>query len=400
MDAGEVAAVCRNCGRCSDAPVPPRCPLCRSPRFAAHPEIGRVGIAHLDCDAFYAAIEKRDDPSLADRPVVIGGGRRGVVAAACYVSRRFGVHSAMAMYKALDACPHAVVLPPDMAKYRKVGREVRSLMREATPLVEPISIDEAFLDLSEYEVPASAAVRLVRRIEDEVGITVSVGLAANKFLAKIASDLDKPRGFAVIGPEEAPDFLAGKPVAIIPGVGAAMARRLRAEGVLAVADLRRWTEAELTARFGVFGRRLYSFARGRDGRRVQPVSETRSISAETTFENDRSTYDDLARALPPLARTVAARLDTAGLAAGAVVLKLKTADFRTQTRSHALAFATQRADRLLEEAATTSGAGSGRPGLPADRARRRRPRACGCGRPAGTLRRRLLNACRSLGPGA
>ena len=350
MDAGEVAAVCRNCGRCAGAPVPPRCPYCHSPRFAAHPEIGRVGIAHLDCDAFYAAIEKRDDPSLADRPVVIGGGRRGVVAAACYVSRRFGVRSAMAMYKALDACPHAVVLRPDMAKYRKVGREVRSLMREVTPQVEPISIDEAFLDLREHEVPAAAAVRLVRRIEDEIGITVSVGLAANKFLAKIASDLDKPRGFAVIGPEEAPDFLAGKPVAIIPGVGAAMARRLRAEGMLTVADLRRWTEAELTARFGVFGRRLYSFARGLDDRRVQPVSETRSISAETTFESDRSSYDDLARALPPLARTVAARLDTAGLAAGAVVLKLKTADFRTQTRSHALAFATQREDRLLEEA--------------------------------------------------
>ena len=349
MDAGEVAAVCRNCGRCADAPVPPRCPSCHSPRFAVHPEIGRVGIAHLDCDAFYAAIEKRDDPSLADRPVVIGGGRRGVVAAACYVSRRFGVRSAMAMYKALEACPHAVVLRPDMAKYRKVGREVRSLMREVTPQVEPISIDEAFLDLREHEVPAAAAVRLVRRIEDEVGITVSVGLAANKFLAKIASDLDKPRGFAVIGPEEAPDFLAGKPVAIIPGVGAAMARRLRAEGMLTVEDLRRWTEAELTARFGVFGRRLYSFARGLDDRRVQPVSETRSISAETTFETDRNAYDDLARALPPLARTVAARLDTAGLAAGAVVLKLKTADFRTQTRSHALAFATQREDRLLEE---------------------------------------------------
>ena len=350
MDAGEVAAVCRNCGRCAGVPVPPRCSSCRSPRFAVHPEIGRVGIAHLDCDAFYAAIEKRDDPSLADRPVVIGGGRRGVVAAACYVARRFGVRSAMAMYKALDACPHAVVLRPDMAKYRKVGREVRSLMREVTPLVEPVSIDEAFLDLREHEVPAAAAVRLVRRIEDEVGITVSVGLAANKFLAKIASDLDKPRGFAVIGPEEAPDFLAGKPVAIIPGVGAAMARRLRAEGMLTVADLRRWTEAELTARFGVLGRRLYSFARGLDDRRVQPVSETRSISAETTFETDRNAYDDLARALPPLARTVAARLDTAGLAAGAVVLKLKTAEFRTQTRSHALAFATQREDRLLEEA--------------------------------------------------
>ena len=350
MEAGEVAAVCRNCGRPAAAPVPTRCPSCHSPRFAAHPEIARVGIAHLDCDAFYAAIEKRDDPGLADRPVVIGGGRRGVVAAACYVARRFGVRSAMAMYKALEACPHAVVLRPDMAKYRKVGREVRGLMREATPLVEPISIDEAFLDLGKHALPAAAAVRLVRRIEDEIGITASVGLAANKFLAKIASDLDKPRGFAVIGPEEAPAFLAVKPVTIIPGVGAAMARRLRAEGVLAVADLRRWTEAEMTARFGAFGRRLYNFARCRDDRPVQPVSETRSISAETTFENDRSGYDDLARALPPLARTVATRLDTAGLAAGSVVLKLKTADFRTHTRSHALAFATQRADRLLEEA--------------------------------------------------
>ena len=350
MDDGGVAAVCRNCGRPSGVPVPPRCPSCHSPRFAAHPEIGRVSIAHLDCDAFYAAVEKRDDPSLADRPVVIGGGRRGVVAAACYVSRRFGVRSAMAMYKALEACPHAVVLRPDMAKYRRVGREVRSLMREATPLVEPLSIDEAFLDLSGHALPAAAAARLVRRIEDEVGITVSVGLAANKFLAKIASDLDKPRGFAVIGPAEAEDFLAARPVAIIPGVGAAMARRLRAEGALAIGDLRRWTEAELTARFGVFGRRLYAFARGEDDRRVQPVSETRSISAETTFETDRSGFDDLARALGPLARTVAGRLDTAGLAAGSVVLKLKTADFRTLTRSHALAFATQRPDRLLEEA--------------------------------------------------
>ena len=350
MNAGEVAAVCRNCGCPAAAPVPTRCPSCHSPRFAAHPEIGRVGIAHLDCDAFYAAIEKRDDPGIADRPVVIGGGRRGVVAAACYVARRFGVHSAMAMYKALEACPHAVVLRPDMAKYRRVGREVRSLMREATPLVEPISIDEAFLDLGAHALPAAAAIGLVRRIEDEIGITVSVGLAANKFLAKIASDLDKPRGFAVIGPREAPDFLAGKPVGIVPGVGAAMARRLRAEGVLTIADLRRRTEIELTARFGVFGRRLYSFARGEDDRRVQPTSETRSVSAETTFEHDRSRYDDLARALPPLAGTVAARLDAAGLAAGSVVLKLKTADFRTLTRSHALAFATQRADRLLEEA--------------------------------------------------
>ncbi|MCY3981593.1 MAG: DNA polymerase IV, partial [Alphaproteobacteria bacterium] len=273
MNAGEVVAVCRNCGHPAALPIPRRCPHCRSPRFAAHPEIARVGIAHLDCDAFYAAIEKRDNPSLADRPVVIGGGRRGVVAAACYVARRFGVRSAMAMYKALEACPHAIVLRPDMAKYRRVGRQVRSLMRETTPLVEPVSIDEAFLDLRSYDLPAAAAVRLVRQIEDEIGITVSVGLATNKFLAKIASDLDKPRGFALVGPKEAPAFLAAKPISIIPGVGVAMTRRLRAEGALTVADLRRWTETEMTARLGVFGRRLHAFAHGRDDRPIHPVSE-------------------------------------------------------------------------------------------------------------------------------
>ena len=283
--------------------------------------------------------------------MVIGGGRRGVVAAACYVARRFGVRSAMAMYKALEACPHAVVLRPDMAKYRKVGREVRGLMREATPLVEPISIDEAFLDLGAHALPAAAAVRLVRRIEDEIGITVSVGLAANKFLAKIASDLDKPRGFAMIGPAGSAGVPGGEAGYDHPGRGrrdgpAAPGRR-RACG-------RRPAPLDGSGDDGPVRRvrapPLLTFARCRDDRPVQPVSETRSISAETTFENDRSGYDDLARALPPLARTVATRLDTAGLAAGSVVLKLKTADFRTHTRSHALAFATQRADRLLEEA--------------------------------------------------
>ncbi len=348
MSAGAIAAICRQCGSHFGAPVPPRCPLCQSPRLLAHPEIGTLHIAHLDCDAFYAAVEKRDDPRLVGRPVIIGGGRRGVVAAACYVARRFGVRSAMAMYKALDACPHAVVLPPDMARYRRVGREVRRLMREATALVEPLSIDEAFLDLAETPVPAAAAARLVRRIEEEIGITVSVGLSCNKFLAKIASDLDKPRGFAVIGRAEAADFLADRPVSTIPGVGAVLARRLRAEGALTIRDLRRRSEAELTARFGVFGRRLYAYARGRDDRRVNPEGETRSVSAETTFESDRSAHDDLARALPALARSVAARLDAAGLAGSVAVLKLKTADFRTLTRSRALALPTRRADRLLE----------------------------------------------------
>lgn len=346
MDAGEVAAVCRNCGRCAGALVPPRCPYCHSPRFAAHPEIGRVGIAHLDCDAFYAAIEKRDDPSLVDRPVVIGGGRRGVVAAACYVSRRFGVRSAMAMYKALDACPHAVVLRPDMAKYRKVGREVRSLMREVTPQVEPISIDEAFLDLREHEVPAAAAVRLVRRIEDEVGITVSVGLAANKFLAKIASDLDKPRGFAVIGRAEARAFLAGKPVGLLWGVGEAMEKRLARDGIRLIGELARLGEAELVRRYGKIGRRLHLCARGEDDRPVDPEREAKSMSCEITLDEDISDPEALRPVLWQLTETVARRMKTAGIAAAGVTLKLKTGDFRIVTRARRLAAATQSADEM------------------------------------------------------
>ena len=340
-------ALCRDCTFLGTASG--RCPLCHSPRLVAHPELADLSIAHLDCDAFYAAVEKRDNPDLADRPVIVGGGQRGVVAAACYVARRYGVRSAMAMYKAREACPHAVVLKPDMAKYREAGREVRALMRGATPLVQPLSIDEAFLDLSGSPVPAAAVADLVRRIEETVGVTVSVGLSYNKFLAKIASDMDKPRGFTVIGRAEARTFLTDKPVSLIWGVGTATQRRLRAEGVFTVGDLARWNEERLVALFGKLGHRLHAFARGEDDRQVEPDGDTKSISAETTFEHDRDSREALAGALEALAATVARRLEQAGLAGGTVTLKLKTADFRTFTRSRTLPHATQRADRLLEE---------------------------------------------------
>ena len=203
---------CRDCRR--DAPDGlSRCSACGSPRLLRHPELDALAIAHVDCDAFYATIEKRDDPTLADKPVIVGGRQRGVVLTACYVARTFGVRSAMPMFEARRLCPHASVVRPDMEKYARVGREVRALMFKLTPLVEPVSIDEAFMDLSGTArlhgmSPAKALAGFAADVERSLGITVSIGLSPNKFLAKIASDLDKPRGFAVLGATEAATFLA------------------------------------------------------------------------------------------------------------------------------------------------------------------------------------------------
>ncbi len=312
-------------------------------------------IAHLDCDAFYASVEKRDDPSLADQPVIVGGGSRGVVTTCCYVARLYGVRSAMPMFKALKACPDAVVIPPDMAKYRIVGRQVRALMREATPLVEAVSIDEAFLDLTGTEIvhggaPARTLALLAERIERDIGITVSIGLSYNKFLAKVASDLDKPRGFAVIGRGDAVEFLRGKPVGLIWGVGPALAQRLARDGIVRIGQLQEIKESELAGRYGAIGHRLSRFARGEDERRVVIDAPTKSISAETTFARDLSAQDDIAREMWPLCETVAQRLRHAGLSAAGVALKLKTADFKLRTRARRLADPTQLADTLYRTA--------------------------------------------------
>ena len=274
-------------------PAAQRCPACGSPRLLWHPELHRLAIAHLDCDAFYAAIEKRDDPSLADKPVIVGGGKRGVVSTACYIARIHGVHSAMPMFQALKLCPGAVVIPPAMEKYAAVGREVRALMLELTPLVEPISIDEAFLDLSGTErlhraSPARSLVRLALRIEQEIGITVSIGLSFNKFLAKIASDLNKPRGFSVIGKAEAVAFLRDKPVGLIWGVGRKTQERLAADGIRTIGTLQGMSEADLARRYGVIGLRLARLARAEDSRAIDPHGGAKSISAETTLETDVS----------------------------------------------------------------------------------------------------------------
>lgn len=347
-----MTTLCRDCATLAEAAPPAsRCVACGSPRLVSHPELAALSLAHIDCDAFYASIEKRERPVLLDKPVIVGGGARGVVLTCCYVARLSGIRSAMPMFKALKLCPDAVVIPPDMAKYRAIGRQVRELMQATTPLVQPLSIDEAFLDLSGTEQrhggpPARTLALLAQRIEHQVGITVSIGLAYNKFLAKIASDIDKPRGFAVIGRSEALDFLAPKSVGIIWGVGAALQQRLARDGILTIAELRARPERELVARYGAIGRRLAHFARGEDDRAVNPDAPMKSISAETTFARDIVRYEDLAEMLRPLCERLALRLERASRAAGGVTLKLKTRDFQVFNRSRRLIDPTQRADTL------------------------------------------------------
>ncbi|HKW55479.1 MAG TPA: DNA polymerase IV [Stellaceae bacterium] len=351
-----MTALCRDCATLAEAPpAGGRCASCGSPRLVAHEELGVLPLAHIDCDAFYASVEKRDHPDLLDRPVIVGGGTRGVVLACCYVARLSGIRSAMPMFKALKACPDAVVIPPDMAKYRAVGRQVHELMLATTPLVQPLSIDEAFLDLSGTErlhggPPARTLALLARRIEREIGVTVSIGLSYNKFLAKIASDLDKPRGFAIIGRGEALDFLGPRSVALIWGVGAALQERLARDGITTIAELRARSERELVARYGSIGRRLARFARGEDDRAVDPDPPVKSISVETTFARDIARLDGLIDELRPLCDSLARRLARARRAAAGITLKLKTSDFRGLSRSRRLVDPTQRADMLYRAA--------------------------------------------------
>jgi DNA polymerase-4 len=342
---------CRDC--LSDQPSPrQRCRACGSPRLVYHPELYDLTLAHIDCDAFYASVEKRDNPELADKPVIIGGGKRGVVSTACYIARIHGVRSAMPMFKALEACPQAVVIHPDMEKYGRVGREVRALMQELTPLVQPLSIDEAFLELAGTQLlhqdrPARILAKFAKRVENEIGITVSVGLSYCKFLAKVASDLNKPRGFSVIGAQEAVAFLAPRPVTNIWGVGKAFAATLEGDGIRTIGQLQTMDEASLMRRYGVMGQRLFRLARGIDDRDVHPNEAAKSVSAETTFFEDMSKAEDLVPILRNLSEKVSRRLKKSGVAGQTVVLKLKTADFKGRTRNRRLEDPTQLADKIF-----------------------------------------------------
>lgn len=350
---GAMPTLCRDCCRIHQEELAD-CAFCGSSRLLHHPELDELAIAHIDCDAFYASVEKRDDPSLRDKPVLVGHpGGRGVVTTACYIARRYGPRSAMPMFKALELCPHAVVIPPNMAKYRAVSAQIRELFLMATPLVEPLSLDEAYLDLSPEarlvdRPPAVLLARLQRAIERRVGVTVSVGLSYNKSLAKLASGTNKPRGFTVIGRAEAKSVLAPLPVTAIHGVGAATARRMAEQGITTVAQLQELPADDLAARFGKFGRALAHLVQGEDQRRVTPDRPSKSVSTETTFARDLADYGALAETLKELTGLLERRLDRAGLGGRTVVLKLKTADFRVLSRRSRLPYPTRRGAVILE----------------------------------------------------
>ena len=347
-----MTALCRDC--LTGFSSGPRCPECRSPRVLAHPELASLSIAHMDCDAFYASVEKRDNPALRDLPVIVGGGTRGVVSTCCYIARISGVRSAMPMFQALKLCPQAVVVKPRFPAYVEASRAIRAMMETMTPAIEPLSLDEAFLDLTgtarlHGAPPAVLLARLVQRMENELGLTGSVGLSHNKFLAKIASDLDKPRGFSVIGRAETEAFLLPKPVRILWGVGTATQAALDRAGIRTIGDLLRWDRADLAARFGQMGDRLWHLARGEDSRVVARDEAVKSISKETTFDADTGDADLLDGHLWRLSEQVADRAKAKDLAGRTVTLKLKRSDFALVSRRHSLGSPTQTADRIYRE---------------------------------------------------
>jgi DNA polymerase-4 len=356
MSEDKQPVICRDCGQINHLAIDPpvkRCPACKSPRLLKHDELLTLGIAHLDCDAFYAAVEKRDNPDLHDKPVIIGGGRRGVVSTCCYIARIYGVHSAMPMFQALAACPDAVVVPPNMEKYAQVGGDVRQMMQDLTPLVEPVSIDEAFMDLrGTHQLhggpPAQTLVNLVKRIEQEIGISVSIGLSHNKFLAKLASDIDKPKGFSIIGAAETLSFLADLPVGRLWGVGKAMQARLERDGIRYVSQLQNMDESDLARRYDSLGLRLARLARGQDARAITPRAPNKSISSETTFNEDLTDYATMEKHLWRLSERTAQRCKKQNIAGKTIVLKLKADRFSALTRNHALPNATQLADVIFE----------------------------------------------------
>ncbi|OYU41339.1 MAG: DNA polymerase IV [Pseudorhodobacter sp. PARRP1] len=346
-------SLCRDCLTQFDAGA--RCPKCRSPRLLAHAELNSLSIAHMDCDAFYASVEKRDNPELRDKAVIVGGGTRGVVSTCCYLARIKGVRSAMPMFQALKLCPEAVVVKPRMAVYVEASRAIRAMMEVLTPAIEPLSLDEAFLDLTGTDrlhgaPPVVVLARLVKQMEDELGLSGSVGLSHNKFLAKIASDLDKPRGFSVIGRAETETFLRPKPVRIIWGVGTASQAALEKAGIRTINDLLRWDRADLVARFGSMGDRLWHLARGQDTRPVNRDEKLKSISKETTFNEDTADPDLLDGHLWRLAEQVADRAKAKALAGRTVTLKLKRGDFQLISRRHSLTDPTQLGDRIYRAA--------------------------------------------------
>ena len=350
-----VTVLCRDCYSSMNNEAASHCYFCQSPRLIKHPELGHLAIAHVDCDAFYASVEKRDKPELRDTPVLIGGSRRGVVAAACYIARTYGIKSAMPMYKALKKCPDAVVIPPNMKKYAAISKAVKAMMLQTTPLVQSISIDEAYLDLSgtnrlHQGVPAFTMARLANDVQKKLGITVSIGLSYNKFLAKLASDMDKPNGFSVIGEQNIKKFLANYPIQAISGVGRRLETKLKNDGIYSIFDLQRCSIQELQKRYGSIGARLFNFSNGIDSRVITPNPPAKSVSKEVTFSYDKSGLEQLKPVLWRLCDQLSSSLKSKNKFGKTITLKLKTSKFRTITRSKTIKAPTQLADVIYRVA--------------------------------------------------
>lgn len=357
-DAFDKPIICRDCSQeLKHNETIKICPKCGSPRILSHDELYQLNIAHIDCDAFYASVEKRDNPDLNSKPLIIGGGNRGVVSTCCYIARTYGVRSAMPMFKANKLCPNAVILKPNMNKYSSVSKDIRAIFDELTPSVEPISIDEAFLDLSgtwklHGTPPALTLSKVAKKIEAEIGITVSIGLSYNKFLAKLASDLNKPNGFSIIGQKEAKVFLSKQPINKIWGVGKVLKAKMNRAGITQIGQLQKMELIKLVREYGVMGERLYYFSRGDDSRTIKREQKVKSISNETTLEQDNGDYEYLKKLLWSLCEKVSKRLKDKPLSTRTIGLKLKTSNFRTITRSVSIDSPTQMAEILYDHGKT------------------------------------------------
>ena len=310
-------------------------------------------IIHVDMDAFFASVEQRDNPDLRGKPVAVGGSSgRGVVAAASYEARKFGVRSAMPSVTAKRLCPDLIFVRHRFDAYKEASRQIRRIFEHHTPHVEPLSLDEAYLDVTEDRLGIGSATRIAELIRQEIRaktkLTASAGVSYNKFLAKLASDLNKPRGFSIIGRAETYEFLSALPVSKIDGVGTATEQRMHQFGIRTIGDLQKMDERLIKGRFGKFGTRLAAYARGEDPRVVKASRKTKSVSNETTFRSAIANYPELREIAERLSEKVSDRLKTKNIAGQTAVLKLKTANFQILTRNYRLANPTQRADRLIE----------------------------------------------------
>ena len=350
----KIVSVCRECFKTFNIKKE-FCDKCYSVNIISNDEIEDLNIAHVDCDAFYASIEKRDNPNYKNNPLIIGGGKRGVVATACYIARTKGVKSAMPMYKALKLCPEAIIIKPNIQKYKKASDKINKLMKEMTPLVEPLSLDEAFLDLSgttrlHKKIPAVLLAELSKKIIEEVGISVSIGLSYNKFLAKICSDIDKPRGFSIINKEEAPNYLQDKPVELLWGVGKTLKHKLNNDGIKTIGQIKEMKLNEVISKYGAIGSHIFKLSNAEDNRVIKPFRKVKSISHETTFDKDTNDEVFLKKILWDLCEKVSNRSKNKGLGGNTINIKIKTKDFKLISRSITIDEPTQIAEIIFQAA--------------------------------------------------